>query len=522
MLNTTLALSEEYKITSEIVQHNTPKAEDYYDFTPWDNTYFYNYPQAFHIDEDIIPTTNSQLNDTYDDAFLESDIYGWPNEAKFLLSERKQLGVMLAFLATEILILGVLHGALITFTSGTRAGIESGTSLIKILSKAIAKSLLATTILTELGIDPSIIVLTTIAILAASIKYSPVEQTLSRTTDLLPLDINSFNINNENTMERIVHLTAIESEKKVREAVDFLVKNSSSYKELEDHLIEEFTNTLKKIANPEANIALRSLQVGMHSNNITPSFTNIKGYGMRNIVALYYKAIIENYLCEGTSESDAINALIKGISDARRGGNRNNDTGIDDGDETDHPTCGQGHYNKMAECLVSAVKDVELIFDIQSAVYKQIGTYLAKELLVKDCSSIDKYAIMQYWNGYIEQQSLPENKQNIYNNFVTTSCNEKKFHENINNYLSREFKHDELIDFIKQAINNQINSLGSINKLLTLVNLDEEIVNQYLQEDNAAKTLQHTYKNYKRNRRQNNSETSSIQSKTNRQECKLF
>ncbi|MBT4964367.1 MAG: hypothetical protein HOI53_00690 [Francisellaceae bacterium] len=92
------------------------------------------------------------------------------------------------------------------------------------------------------------------------------------------------------------------------------------------------------------------------------SFTSVLGYGIRNIAALYYKAIRDGGVFEnGVTREDGIDAMIKAISNSARVNIRNKESGIDDESASNDPICGKGRYNKIAEEFVNILNDLNLI-----------------------------------------------------------------------------------------------------------------------------------------------------------------
>ncbi len=105
---------------------------------------------------------------------------------------------------------------------------------------------------------------------------------------------------------------------------------------------------------------------GSHSHNREMYRTGIVGYGMRNLTALMWHSCIQaketKSFMIGVSFGNAINALINGIANGARAGNRNEDL-IDDLSETDMPPCDAGKYNSLITAFNGILPEINIIYN---------------------------------------------------------------------------------------------------------------------------------------------------------------
>lgn len=315
--------------------------------------------------------------------------------------------------------------------------------------------------------------------------------------------------NNENTMSGIIFHTAQKSERTLREVIGFPVATANSDAEatLITELIKELElkrydlvqsgevqivaisgsgsgEAIKYIPyQHDLNIAIDALkgirmrdgaESGLYQsyfcNNNSLSFTEISGYGMRNITALYYKAICDTRrLRQGVTREDGINSIVRAIANSCRGNNRNNESGTDDGHVTDRPICGKGHYNKIAEELSSILVDVNVIFDVTSKTQDVVKETIAREInQFCYCKGYKEIEIIKYWN------TGTGSKPPGYDDFLKYAVS--SIRKIIVNSLQDEFpSNSDIYELIINDLDRQISMLGGIEGYLDNIEIPESL-----------------------------------------------
>lgn len=289
--------------------------------------------------------------------------------------------------------------------------------------------------------------------------------------------------NPENTMAGILYFTARQSEEKLRTMCKFTTSVPRHKKE-ENSLIKDLKACIEKkkqelekdgkvlARNHNVVVALRALQsdASPYANNKYLTSTNIDGYGMRNIAALYWKALQQpELLSEGATREDGLNAIIRAIAESKRGNNRNNKDGKDN-DRPDDPICGKGHFNKLAECMISILKPVNLIFDLQTAAIDYLAKAINDKLASYSPSDGTPLAsIAREWNEYSDKE--PTDGYVKFKELI-----EREFDTIVDNFLRQEFPSDETLrKVICQIINNQADAMGGPVELFSAITITPPI-----------------------------------------------
>lgn len=165
--------------------------------------------------------------------------------------------------------------------------------------------------------------------------------------------------------------------------------------------------------------ALEAVQTnGSHSSNSGMEHTQIRGYGLYNLVALLWKCCKDandssNGFMKGVSFADATKALIHGIANGARGNNRNYDKGQDEDEYEDdlgyfdYPCCDQGCYNFLFAAMLGIFPEVEIKFDLNET----FVAYLKPEIICILLSYSPNLEVakdyIKTWNGVANQKKTP-------------------------------------------------------------------------------------------------------------------
>lgn len=197
---------------------------------------------------------------------------------------------------------------------------------------------------------------------------------------------------------------------------------------------------------------------GSHSHNGHMKQTRIVGYGMRNLVALLWHCCLEankhtiRGFMPGVTQNDAINALVHGIAEGARGGNRNkNDNSEgDDLGYKDLRVCDQGRYNSLFAAFLGIFPEVNIIYDYSDCLLihlkQKLLTALVKYPAVGNMETATQY--ITYWNNGTNEE---DNQDFI--NFVAQM--QQDFPSMLQEFINTFF--DPIDDEMRTAVNLDIN-----------------------------------------------------------------
>jgi len=365
----------------------------------------------------------------------------------------------------------------------------------------------------------------------AEIEKAP-EGVANTASDVVNAGLSAALENDENTMNTILHHTARFSESALRERFSFpiVTANGAQEENLITDLIKEFedkrqeliaSGEIESVTIPQSdgsvhiqctphyhdlNVAINALRGQSHTggdyenfyaNNNALSFVHedIAGYGMKNIAALYYKAIRDGGgFQEGVTREDGIDSMIRSIADSVRGNNRNNEDGIDDEEAVSHPICGQGHYNKIASEFSTILQDVNLIQDAQSSMLDNMREALANELVkyisVNDDANYDAENIVRYWNEGAGDK--PDGHDEFLREFIEI------YQDVFSSFINREFAaYPEIIEELSRCLPILVGQCGGPGSFIETLDIPLDSVRQAIKENLAASQIQSAYKSSK-------------------------
>jgi hypothetical protein len=207
---------------------------------------------------------------------------------------------------------------------------------------------------------------------------------------------------------------------------------------------------------------IRALELGgSHSHNRRMHHTEIKGYGMRNIVALMWhccqkakKTPHANFIA-GVTFDDAFAVLIRGVANGARGGNRNLKDSADNLELYDKRICDQGRYNYLIAAFLGILPQVEIVFDICGPLLKEIQEQILIQLIADPTVINYKTAILflDTWLGKNKNPTLPLG----YQAFTLRVKSPANLGAMINGFLDKFCSHDPCLKArVKKQIDDEV------------------------------------------------------------------
>ncbi len=192
--------------------------------------------------------------------------------------------------------------------------------------------------------------------------------------------------------------------------------------------------------------ALRALKVsddpevtphGSHSHNGLMSKTKIKGYGIRNVIALLWHACMLSHIVQPSGKNGLLNfdpsenlesrrrnfleIMARAIANGARGGNRNlvagfNTTFYENMSAKDEPVCGQGQYNFAFDAFHNVLSGIELIYDVPDLFLNDVKQFIYRKIYeaTKDLALAKQF--IKVWNGN-DRFPLSLRNQALYDGF---------------------------------------------------------------------------------------------------------
>lgn len=166
---------------------------------------------------------------------------------------------------------------------------------------------------------------------------------------------------------------------------------------------------------------------------------------LQMLLALTYKAAIDNEL----NIEEYCKLMYEAFFEIRRGGNINNNAGVDDGQE-DKNICPRGAFNKILEKMVGFLPGCEMIVVTPESVTQKLIALLRGKIKAFVQGNIQELLTMHIDNrkNYIFDSIQDETLNELKEEF-----GEKNAKPGIDNYSVYKEYSDELIDLISEEIN---------------------------------------------------------------------